>query len=31
MSHGASIEVLEPKELKMLIRNEMENALAHYD
>ena len=30
MSHGASIEVLEPKELKMLIRNEMEQALQNY-
>ena len=30
MSHGASIEVLEPKELKTLIRNELENALKNY-
>ena len=31
MSHGASIEVLEPKELKLLIRNELEQALKNYD
>lgn len=30
MSHGASIEVVEPKELKMLIRTELEEALKHY-
>ena len=30
MSHGASIEVLEPKELKMLIRTELEEALKNY-
>ena len=30
MSHGASIEVLEPKELKTLIRTELENALKNY-
>jgi len=30
MSHGSSIEVLEPKELKLLIRNELEQALKHY-
>ena len=30
MSHGASIEVLEPQELKMLIRNELEQALKNY-
>ena len=30
MSHGASIEVLEPKELKLLIRTELENALKNY-
>ena len=30
MSHGASIEVLEPKELKTLIRSELENALNNY-
>ena len=30
MSHGASIEVLEPKELKTLIRNELEQALKIY-
>ena len=30
MSHGASIEVLEPKELKTLIRNELEQALNNY-
>ncbi|MBQ9822340.1 MAG: WYL domain-containing protein [Muribaculaceae bacterium] len=30
MSHGASIEVLEPKELKTLIRTELERALNHY-
>lgn len=30
MSHGASIEVLEPKELKTLIRTELERALKHY-
>lgn len=30
MSHGASIEVLEPKELKMLIRTELEVALKNY-
>ena len=30
MSHGASIEVLEPKELKMLILNELERALKNY-
>ena len=30
MSHGATIEVLEPKELKMLIRKELEEALANY-
>lgn len=31
MSHGASIEVLEPQELKLLIRNELEQALKNYD
>ncbi len=30
MSHGASIEVLEPKELKLLIRDELEKALKNY-
>ena len=30
MSHGASIEVLEPKELKMLILNELQQALKQY-
>lgn len=30
MSHGASIEVLEPKELKTLIRTELEEALKNY-
>lgn len=30
MSHGASIEVLEPRELKTLIRNELEQALKLY-
>ena len=30
MSHGASIEVLEPKELKTLILNELEQALKNY-
>lgn len=30
MSHGASIEVLEPKELKTLIRSELEEALKNY-
>ncbi len=30
MSHGASIEVLEPKELKTLIRDELERALENY-
>ena len=30
MSHGASIEVLEPKELKTLIRTELEQALNNY-
>ena len=30
MSHGASVEVLEPKELKTLIRTELEQALNHY-
>ena len=30
MSHGASIEVMEPKELKTLIRTELEQALKHY-
>ena len=30
MSHGASIEVLEPKELKTLIRDELERALMNY-
>ena len=30
MSHGASIEVLEPKELKTLICNELEQALKNY-
>ena len=30
MSHGASIEVLEPKELKTLIRTELERALDNY-
>ena len=30
MSHGASVEVLEPKELKTLIRNELEQALKNY-
>lgn len=30
MSHGASIEVVEPKELKTLILNELEQALANY-
>ena len=31
MSHGATIEVLEPQELKLLIRNELEQALKNYD
>ena len=30
MSHGASVQVLEPKELKTLIRNELEHALNNY-
>jgi len=30
MSHGATIEVLEPMELKTLIRTELENALNNY-
>ena len=30
MSHGATIEVLEPKELKLLIRDELERAIKHY-
>jgi len=30
MSHGASVEVMEPLELKALIRNELEQALKHY-
>ena len=30
MSHGAGIEVLEPKELKTLILNELQQALANY-
>ena len=30
MSHGASVEVLEPKELKTLICTELENALQNY-
>ncbi len=30
MSHGSSIEVLEPKELKALIRTELEQALKNY-
>ena len=30
MSHGASIEVLAPQELKTLIRNELEQALKNY-
>ena len=30
MSHGATIEVLEPKELKTLIRDELERAIKHY-
>ncbi len=30
MSHGASIEVLEPAELKTIIRNELEQALKNY-
>ena len=30
MSHGATIEVLEPKELKMLIRDELERAIKNY-
>ena len=30
MSHGASIEVLEPQELKLLIRTELEQALKNY-
>jgi len=30
MSHGASIEVLEPKELKTLIRTELQQALNNY-
>ena len=30
MSHGATIEVLEPKELKTLIHNELEQALMNY-
>lgn len=30
MSHGATIEVLEPKELKTLIHNELEQALKNY-
>jgi len=31
MSHGASVEVLEPAELKMLIHNELEKALKYYN
>ena len=31
MSHGASVEVLEPKELKTLIRSELEQALKNYE
>ena len=31
MSHGASIEVLEPQELKLLICNELEQALKNYE
>ena len=30
MSHGASVEVLEPNELKTLIRTELEQALKNY-
>ncbi len=30
MSHGASVEVLEPQELKLIIRNELEQALKNY-
>ena len=30
MSHGAAVEVLEPKELKLLICNELKQALANY-
>ena len=30
MSHGSSVEVLEPQELKMLIQNELKQALANY-
>ena len=30
MSHGASIEVLEPMELKMIIRDELQRALQNY-
>jgi len=30
MSHGASVEVLEPAELKTLIRSELEQALKNY-
>lgn len=30
MSHGSSVEVLEPKELKTLIRTELEQALKNY-
>ena len=30
MSHGASVEVLEPNELKTLIRTELEAALKNY-
>lgn len=30
MSHGASIEVIEPKELKMLILNELKQAIDNY-
>ena len=31
LSHGASVEVVEPQELKMLIRNELEQALKNYE
>ena len=31
MSHGASIEVVEPEELKVLILTELKNALAQYE
>ena len=31
MSHGASIEVLEPQELKLLIYNELKQALNNYE